>query len=538
MHTRRGVGRRIRLAIGVGFALVLVVGGVSVLLAWAIAQGVEEGRQRGLEVEALDKIHSLLHHFVDDLHLALQGRPVPGHPRPQDILQELKGQIAGYAALERAEGDDEARQEIPRVEALGALLDQLAAASSAALETAAGGRSPRPADLAFISHLAHEQVSGVIEELHALHRLKFQRAIGGSQRRIFWISALYVAFASIGGLLLLLSDRFLSRTLVRPITKLAEAAHHIAGGHLSRRVPVRADDEVGQLSRAFNLMAERLEAHEAERVHFEAELERQVKERTRQLEETTARLGATQAELIRSERIAVTGQIAAGVTHEIRTPLNSLGINVQLLRRELSGLSAPSRASIPDTLALVEYEITRINRILEEFVKFARLPTPRFERVEVGPLLQETLEILRPQATEAGVRIETARVSRVSPVRADRDQLREVFLNLGQNALHAMPNGGALDVTVRQDGEGVDIAVADGGPGVPDAERERIFLPFVSTKADGLGLGLAIVRRIVEEHGGSVACRNRAGGGAVFAIRLRAAGTAPEDGADGTRAAR
>jgi C4-dicarboxylate-specific signal transduction histidine kinase len=143
-------------------------------------------------------------------------------------------------------------------------------------------------------------------------------------------------------------------------------------------------------------------------VNFEAELARQVKERTRQLEETTAALGATQAELIRSERIAVTGQIAAGVTHEIRTPLNSLGINVQLLRRELSGLAPPSQASIRDTLALVEYEITRINRILEEFVKFARLPTPRFERVEVGPLLEETLEFLRPQATEAGVRIETA----------------------------------------------------------------------------------------------------------------------------------
>ena len=529
MKTRTGVGRRIRLAIGVGFALVLVVGGVSVLLAWAIAQSVEEGRQRGLEVEALDRIHSLLHHFVDDLHLVLQSRPTPGHPRPEDVLQQLKEEIAAYEALERAQGDGEARQELPRLEELDSLLNRLETASSTTIDTTTRKLSPLPADLAFINHLAHEQVSGIIEDLHALHRLKFQRAIHGSQRRIRLISALYVAFAAIGGLLLLLSDRFLSRTLVRPITKLAEAAHHIAGGQLSRRVPVRADDEVGQLSRAFNRMAERLEAHEAERVHFEAELERQVKERTHQLEETTATLGATQAQLIRSERIAVTGQIAAGVTHEIRTPLNSLGINVQLLRRELSGLAPPSQASIPDTLALVEYEITRINRILEEFVKFARLPTPRFERVEVGPLLQETLELLRPQATEAGVRIETAWASRVSPVRADRDQLREVFLNLGQNALHAMPNGNALDVMVSQDGEGVEIAVADRGPGVPDAERERIFLPFVSTKADGLGLGLAIVRRIMEEHGGSVACRNRAGGGAIFAIRLRAAGTAPED---------
>ena len=528
MENRAGVGQRIRLAIGVGFALVLLIGGVSVLLAWTIARGVEEGRHRGLEVEALDRIHSLLHHFVDDLHLVLQGRPAPGHPPLEEVLQELKGEIASYETLERAEEDHEARQELLRIADLRSLLAQLEAVSSAAIAATARGVSPAPADLAFLDHMAHGQVSAVIEELHGLHRLKFQRAIDGSQRRIRLISALYVAFATVGGLLLLLSDRFLSRTLVRPITQLAEAAHHIAGGQFPRRVPVRADDEVGQLSRAFNLMAERLEAHEAERVNFEAELERQVKERTRRLEETTATLAATQAQLIRSERIAVTGQIAAGVTHEIRTPLNSLGINVQLLRREHSEPGQPSQAFIRDTLALVEYEITRINRILEEFVKFARLPTPRFERVEVEPLLQEILELLRPQATEAGVRIRTVCAPRVSPVRADRDQLREVFLNLGQNALHAMPNGGVLDVTVGQNGEWVDIAVADRGPGVPDAERERIFLPFVSTKADGLGLGLAIVKRIAEEHGGSVSCRNRPGGGAVFTMRARAAGAATE----------
>jgi signal transduction histidine kinase len=116
----------------------------------------------------------------------------------------------------------------------------------------------------------------------------------------------------------------------------------------------------------------------------------------------------------------------------------------------------------------------------------------------------------------------------VGPVAADRDQLREVFLNLGQNALHAMPNGGTLDVAIGQAGEWVDIAVADRGPGVPEAEREHIFLPFVTTKADGLGLGLAIVKRIVEEHGGSVSCQNRVDGGAVFRVRLRAAGPGEE----------
>lgn len=526
------VSRRIKRFIGIGFALVLVVGGISVLLAWTISRGVEQGRQQGLEVEAIHQIHGDLQHFVGDLYLLLQSGRSPGHRPPEEVLQEIKGEILGYEALERAQGGDEAREELASLVQLKSLLARLETASLKAVEASRRGIPPTPADLVALNEMAHA-VSRVVEELHALHRKKFGRTIDESQQRMLLISALYVAFALGGGLLLLLGDRFLSRTLVLPITRLAQAALHISDGDLSQRVPVRAGDEVGQLSRAFNLMADRLEAHEAERLNFEAELERQVRERTRELEKATAQLQATQARLIRSERIAVTGQIAAGVTHEIRTPLNSLAINVQLLRRELSGqASQPPLREVLNTLATVEYEITRINRILEEFVNFARLPAPRFKQVEIAPLLQEILALLGPQAEAAGVRVEARRASSVTPVRGDADQLREVFLNLGENALHVMPNGGILSVEIDQVGEWVEIAVRDSGPGIPEAERDRVFLPFVSTKADGLGLGLAIVRRIVEEHGGSVSCRSEPGAGAVFVVRLPAAG-GPGEGQEG-----
>lgn len=519
---RTGVGRRINLAIGIGFALVLVVGGMSVLLAWAISRGVEKGRQQGLEVEAIDRIHSIAYHFVGDLHLVLRGGRIPGHQPPEQLLEALKREIAAYEVLEHAQGGHESGEELERLDRLKSLLTRLEAASLKVSAASALTRPPAASELAVLNVLAHN-MSDVIEELHVLHRKKFQRATDSSQQGMLLISALYVAFAVGGGLFLLLGDRFLSRTLVLPITRLAQAALQIAGGDLAQRVPVRSGDEVGQLSRAFNLMAERLETHEAERQNFEAELGRQVKERTRELEETAARLQATQVQLIRSERIAVTGQIAAGVTHEIRTPLNSLAINVQLLRRDLSGQAAgASLREAPGTLAMVEYEITRINRILEEFVKFARLRAPHFEPVEVGALLQEILGLLGPEAAEAGVRLEARELSPPAVVRGDSDQLREVFLNLGQNALQAMPNGGALGVEVARDAGCVQIAVTDCGPGIQEAERETIFLPFVSSKADGLGLGLPIVKRIVEEHGGSVSCQNRADGGAVFVVRLPA----------------
>ncbi|MFQ5897620.1 MAG: ATP-binding protein [Candidatus Methylomirabilia bacterium] len=526
---REGIGWRINLAVGIGFVLVLVVGGISVLLAWTISSGVGEGRQRILEGEAVDRIHHSVHRFVADLQLILQGYRAAGSRPPAEVFEGLKGEIAAYEALERAQGGDEARQELVRLAELKSLLAELEALSVEAIGASARGRPPTPAELRGLNELAHVQISWVIQELHALHQKKFQLAIDRSQQRMLWISALYVAFALGGGLLLLLGNRFLSRALVMPITQLAQAALHIAGGDLSRRVPVRSGDEVGQLSRAFNLMAERLESHEADRLNFQAELERQVKERTQELEAITTRLRATQVQLIRSERIALMGEIAAGVTHEIRTPLNSLAINVQLLGRELSRkASSSSPREILTTLSTVEYEIARINRILEEFVRFARLPTPRFGQVEVVPLLQEIVGFLGPQTAESRVRVELSWPSSVAPVKGDRDQLREVFLNLGQNALQAMPNGGVLGVEVSQDGEWVEVAVTDCGPGIRETDRELIFLPFVSTKADGLGLGLAIVRRIVEDHGGSVSCQNRAGGGAVFAVRLPAAGPGKE----------
>ncbi|MBI2218170.1 MAG: HAMP domain-containing protein [Candidatus Rokubacteria bacterium] len=518
--TRAGIGRRISLAVRVVFALVLLVGGISVLLAWTIYVGVEEGRQRSLEVQAIERIHSVIQHFIGDLHLVSQGTPARDHQPPRLVLEDLRARIAAYEAGERAQGSAEAGQELAQLATLTSLLARLETVSLAVVEAAARGRPPTPREVALISESAHE-ISAVVEELHAAHEKKFQRAIDTTQRQMLLISALYVAFILSGGLLLLYGDRFLSRNLVTPIARLAEAAVHIAGGDLSRRVPVRSGDEVGQLSRAFNLMAERLEADEAERLTFEAELERQVKARTRELEETGARLQATQAQLIRSERIAVTGQIAAGVTHEIRTPLNSLAINVQLLRRELSGdAGPPSFREFLDAVATLEYEITRINRILEEFVNFARLPVPKLEPVEIDALLQETLGLLRPQAAAAGVRIEPITPMSAASVKGDGDQLRQVFLNLAQNAFQAMPNGGVLGVEVGRDSERVKIAIADSGPGVPEAERELIFQPFVSSKTDGLGLGLPIVRRIVEAHGGSVSCEVRVAGGAVFTVRL------------------
>jgi signal transduction histidine kinase len=515
-----GVARRIKLAVGVGFALVLVVGGLSVLLAWMITGELEQVSERGHEAEEIGHIHTLLHHFAGDLYLTLAGGQTPAARSPDQALERLKGAVAAYEAKERAERRGEARAEVLELEHLTSLLSELEAAAVRTMAASARGRPPDPAEVGILNNLVYYRAAGIFEDLHTLHTRKFQRSIQEGHQRMLLISALYAVFAVGGGLLLLAGNRILVNGLVLPITRLAEAAAHISAGDLSQRVPVQSKDEVGQLSRAFNLMVDRLDAHETERLNFQSELERQVRERTRELEEATARLQAAQAQLIRAERIAVTGQIAAGVTHEIRTPLNSLGINVQLLHRDLSKGSPPPFREVVTTLATVEYEITRINRILDEFVSFARLPTPQFGQLEVGALLREILKFLEPQTAEAAVHIEAPFISPVGSVRGDRDQLRQVFLNLAQNAMQAMPNGGVLGVEITEYGGALEIAVTDSGRGIPEEERERIFLPFVSTKPGGLGLGLAIVKRIVEEHGGTVSCRKRDERGTAFVVRL------------------
>ena len=514
------IGRRLNLAVCAAFMLVLLVGGISVLLAAAISRSVEEGTERGLEAEAVDRIHRLAHGFVADLHLAVQGGRAVLGPSHGLTLEDLTREIAAYERAERAQDGDEARLELVGLDRLKSVLARLESVSRAIVAAVTGGQPWPLAELEGLNALGWE-VSSVIDELHDQHRRKFQRTIDASQQRMRLITLFYGAFAASGGLLLLLGNRFISRVLVVPITELAQAALHIARGDLSKRVTVRRGDEVGQLAQTFNLMAVRLEAHEADRLSFEAHLEQLVKERTRTLEETTARLQATQADLLRAERIAVTGQIGAHVTHRIRTPLNSLAIHVQLLRRELAEDHGPEALDQAlDTLATVEYEVTRINAVLDEFVRFARLPTPQCARVELGPLLHEILRLLEPQAAVAGVRVETPQGALTAEISGDRDQLREVFLNLGQNALQAMPDGGVIGLELVRTEEWVEVAVTDHGVGIPEAEQEAVFLPFVTTKPDGLGLGLAIVKRIVEEHGGRVFCRDGVGGGAVFTVRL------------------
>ncbi len=233
-------------------------------------------------------------------------------------------------------------------------------------------------------------------------------------------------------------------------------------------------------------------------------------------------------EVIRADQLAAVGQLAAGLAHELRNPLMCMKTLVQSARRRGDGAHFDSR-----DLAVLDEEICRLENLLQAFLDFARPPRPETRSVDLTRVVHHTVNFLSPRAAGRNVAIQCQLSSRPLIVQADEVQLRQVLLNLLLNALDAVHNGGEIVVDARHDVEGlpgertdsrcrpcVSLRVSDNGHGLPARDRDRIFEPFFSTKDTGLGLGLAISQRIMEAHGGELVARDRAGGGAVFQIRL------------------
>jgi signal transduction histidine kinase len=244
-----------------------------------------------------------------------------------------------------------------------------------------------------------------------------------------------------------------------------------------------------------------------------------------QIGDVIERLQQSQREALRAEQLAAVGQLAAGLAHELRNPLMSMKILVQAAAERGDPANLGSRG-----LRVLEEEITRLERLTHTFLDFARPPQPEKQTFEARAVLEQTVGLLSGQAAQRDVYLDCRLPDEPVLLKADLAQMRQVLLNLLLNALDAVPAGGAieveLEVSAESDGAapGADrwvvLRVADTGPGLPPELGEGIFTPFVSTKGTGMGLGLSICKRIVETHGGEITADDRAGGGAVFSVRL------------------
>jgi signal transduction histidine kinase len=238
-----------------------------------------------------------------------------------------------------------------------------------------------------------------------------------------------------------------------------------------------------------------------------ARLEELVSERTRQLSKW--------------ERLAAVGSMAAKVAHEIRNPLSSISLNTELLNDELVGYKGVNTTEAVDLLRAIAGEIDRLSRIVEEYLQFARMPRLDLEQVDMKDLAEQVLKFLAPEFERYGVESEIDAFDPGPTVYLDRNQFRQVLLNLLRNSQEAMPEGGKITIRLREEPDGaIEVVVVDTGIGLEPSQTQQVFDPFFSTKDTGTGLGLAFVQQVVLEHGGEVSCTGQPGRGAAFRIVL------------------
>ncbi|MBI2894604.1 MAG: HAMP domain-containing protein [Deltaproteobacteria bacterium] len=312
-----------------------------------------------------------------------------------------------------------------------------------------------------------------------------------------WYRLVFVGILAAVLLGVTLTGVVVARRVTRRLGRLALAIESVAQGDLSIKVPVVAGDEIGDLTRAFNAMV--------------------------------SDLRGSRRRIAYLERLSAWQEIARRLAHEIKNPLTPIQLAVQEVHRQYQGEDARYRKLLDDTLQIVEEEIGTLRRLTGEFSSFARLP-------EVRPVSEDLWEFLRDcrhgLAIDEDVRVQWNVPDGECLVPLDRMLMKRVLDNLVRNGVEAARGAGVaaprvtISGEVEPDGRRVRICVADNGPGIPVADRDRIFEPYFTTKPEGTGLGLAIVNKIVLDHGGEITvvqADTSRGGGAelVMALPLR-----------------
>lgn len=291
---------------------------------------------------------------------------------------------------------------------------------------------------------------------------------------------------------------YLSKKYTKPIQSLAEAAHRVASGDLSVNLDIdEVDTEIGRLTRNFNDMVRKLSENRA--------LEVRLKE---------------------AEHLSKIGTLASGIAHEIRNPLNLINLSIDHLWAANAPEDPGKKENFLATISNIKSEIKRLDEMISSFLNFGKPLKLTLNDLTVGAVVDETALLLSESCSEQKISLKVTRQPVEPNVMADYKHIKTCFVNLFLNAMQSMPGGGSLTAEVSSNNGFVSIKVEDTGCGIPPENFQKIFDPYFTTKDVGIGLGLALTKRIVEEHGGRISVRSVMNKGTAVTINLPVANPA------------
>jgi len=221
-------------------------------------------------------------------------------------------------------------------------------------------------------------------------------------------------------------------------------------------------------------------------------------------------------ELVQTRALAIMGKYSAELTHEIKNPLNSIAIQINLIQKLAERTDARLKNDMQDIIRVLKEEVDRLNNLSREFLQISKSPPLELQKSSLHAVLNTVFDLVQPLMSLSHIELKTAIDTELPDMLIDSDKLKQVFINIINNAVEAMPNGGTLAVSMQHTAASVLFSFEDTGPGIPQKNKDKIFQPFFSTKSTGTGLGLTVAKNIVDVHGGTIWFERREHGSTFF----------------------